>query len=146
MPLLPQKRKSYLERISVRSRRTARGRILEPRLAESAAVDRLLRQRGKQILGLLGMGLTNEEVGAILGLSEKTAQILRHRLLAQLGNAGSAKSTCVAADQDLARVYLETYYGPAVPYSTPETTASEGLSDQWSAVLSRPSIGTDFNR
>ncbi len=113
-------------------------------MADSACVDRLLNQRGKQILGLLGMGLTNEEIGAVLGLSEKTAEVLRHRLLTQLGRVGSTEPAAPAVEPDYARVYLETYYGPTVQCSPRDTGFSPGLSDQWSAVLSRPSTTGPF--
>lgn len=52
--------------------------------SSSAAADRLT-PREDQVLGLVGLGLTNREIGGRLGIAEKTVKNTLTMVLAKLG-------------------------------------------------------------
>jgi DNA-binding NarL/FixJ family response regulator len=57
----------------------------------------LLTQREQEVLGLLGQGLTNPEIGRRLHMSRKTAAHHVSRILAKLGARNRAEAAAVAA-------------------------------------------------
>lgn len=68
------------------------------RQADPLSFDKLLTDREKEVLGLVGQCLNNEEIGALLGIAPKTAETFRHRLLKKLDVAGTPKLIRFAID------------------------------------------------
>lgn len=108
------------------------------RLADPVSFDKLLTDREREVLGLIGHGLSNEEIGALLVITAKTAETFRHRLLKKLGLAGTPKLIRFAIDQGFTQFALSAHTGKRVvrdfaPAATPPSTPHTAV-ERWSTT------------
>lgn len=75
------------------------------RSADPAAFSKRISEREEQVVGLCGLGLSDAEVGARLGISEHTARTHRHRVLRKLGLPNSVALAVYAFERGFARVF-----------------------------------------
>ncbi|HET7537587.1 MAG TPA: response regulator transcription factor [Candidatus Didemnitutus sp.] len=61
------------------------------RVRDPRAFDKVLSDREQQVLGLIGRSLSDDEIGAQLGIAARTVETFRHRILQKLGVAGTPK-------------------------------------------------------
>ncbi len=63
----------------------------EARLRDPNAFDKVLSDRELEVLPLIGIALSDEEIGARLGICSRTVETFRHRILKKLGVRGTPK-------------------------------------------------------
>ena len=73
--------------------------IKDERLRDPVAFDKLLTEREREILSLIGMSLADDEIGEHLGIAARTVETFRHRLLKKLKLGGTPKLIRFAIDQ-----------------------------------------------
>ncbi|HLV95578.1 MAG TPA: response regulator transcription factor, partial [Candidatus Acidoferrales bacterium] len=72
-------------------------------LPDSGARTPRLTRRERQLVPLIGQGLTNKEIASRLNLSEKTVKNHVHRILQRMGAMNRLAAAEMARDQDLLR-------------------------------------------
>lgn len=74
------------------------------RLHDPKAFDKLLSDRELEVLSLIGLAQTNDEIGENLGICARTAETFRHRILKKLGVRGTPKLIRMAIDLGFTQV------------------------------------------
>jgi DNA-binding NarL/FixJ family response regulator len=77
--------------------------------ADPAAFNKLLSEREQEILGLCGLGHSNEEIGELLGLSSNTVKNHRRSIMAKLGLHGTPKLMRYAVEKGFTRVVAKAH-------------------------------------
>lgn len=104
------------------------------RFADPTSFDKLLTEREKEVLGLVGQCLSNAEIGAFLGISEKTAETFRHRLLKKLSVAGTPKLIRFATEHGFTQFAQNTRTGKRVVAGASPHHQSKSSSDWYQST------------
>ncbi len=72
--------------------------VQDRRKADRRSFDKLLTAREQEILSLIGLAMSNEEIAHELGIAVATVETHRHNLLVKLGVAGTPKLIRYAID------------------------------------------------
>ena len=72
--------------------------IRDARIRDSSSFDKILSDRELQVLALIGHSLNDDEIGANLGISARTAETFRHRILKKMRVAGTPKLIRLATE------------------------------------------------
>jgi DNA-binding NarL/FixJ family response regulator len=65
--------------------------VKEERMRDPNAFDKVLSNRERQVLSLIGLSLNDDEIGIRLAISARTVETFRHRILQKLRIAGTPK-------------------------------------------------------
>lgn len=93
--------RSYLSPLVERQRAALR--------ADPAAFNKVLSDREQEILGLCGLGHSNEEIAELLSLSANTVKNHRRSIMAKLGLHGTPKLMRYAVDKGFTRLARQAY-------------------------------------
>ena len=78
--------------------------IREARMRDTASFDKILSDRELEVLSLIGQSLNDDEIGAQLRISARTAETFRHRILKKMGVAGTPKLIRLAIELGFTQV------------------------------------------